>query len=211
MALSLKSLFTKIEKILFLIKLSKSNIFENYLYKENYNFDKLIRFCKGKKIALVGNSRKLLKEKNDIDSYDVVIRINIIPLEEYHESIGKRCDILMLSNGATNLLNATLPKVYLTNKNRHITKYAKGDLYHFPILWWKELFNILSARPTSGAMAFYLLIKILKDPNITLFGFDHDTKTWYSSIAPKNLPHNYKNEKKLFASLLNKKIKYAKT
>ena len=203
--------FKKIKKIFFFIKLSKFNIFEDYLYKENYQFDKIIKMCTNKKIALVGNSRKLLEGKNNIDSYDVVIRINIMPLEKYYTSIGRRCDILMFSNGAANLLNDTVPKVYLTNKNRYITKYAKGELFHFPILWWNNLFKILSARPTSGAMAFYLLINILKDPDITLFGFDHDNKTWYSSNVPMNLPHNYVNEKKMFTSCLNKKIKYANT
>ncbi len=58
-----KTIFEKINKVLFLIKISKFNIFENKKNKKKNSLNKLKKILENKKIALVGNSPKLLKKK----------------------------------------------------------------------------------------------------------------------------------------------------
>jgi hypothetical protein len=205
------SLFQKIKGIIFLLKISKFNIFENFDYEENHDFSKIQKLCEGKKIALVGNSPKLVLKKTNIDTYDVVIRINLLPMDKHKHLVGKRCDILMLSTGPINLINKNFIKLYLTNKNRHFTKYGRGEVVHYPLEWWNKLHNLLGFRPSSGAMSIHFLTELLKDTDITLFGFEHVNTTWWEGkIYQKNNPHNYKAEKKFFSSLLSNKIKYSK-
>ena len=62
-------------------------------------------FLKNKKVILIGPSESLLKNKNKdfIESFDIVVRVNrgIEPTEKYSEFIGNRTDILyncMLEN-----------------------------------------------------------------------------------------------------------------
>ena len=202
----------KIERMIFLFKISKFNIFENRKYKEISDFSKIADICEGKKIALIGNSPKILLKKTNIDSYDVVIRINLLPPKKHRHLIGERCDILMLSTGPINLINKNFIKVYLTNKNRHYTKYGKGEIVHYPLRWRDEICRMVGPRPSSGAMSIHFLIKLLGDPDITLFGFEHSNDSWHEinfSKQKKNSPHNYEAEKKFFSSLLNEKIKYS--
>ena len=55
-------------------------------------------FLKNKKVILIGPSESLLKNKNKdfIESFDIVVRVNrgIEPTEKYSEFIGSRTDIL---------------------------------------------------------------------------------------------------------------------
>jgi hypothetical protein len=59
----IEHLIKKITKLIFFIKISKLNIFENYKIGKTENIFKLKNILDNKKIALVGNSPILLKKK----------------------------------------------------------------------------------------------------------------------------------------------------
>lgn len=200
----------KIKKILFLIKISKFNFLIKKKYIENYNFEELVSNLKNKKIALIGNSKNLLKKKNwDIDNYDIVIRLNILPTPELKNYLGSRCDILMLSHAPINLLNNSFIKIWMSPKNRHFTNYSEGVVYHYPIKWWNALFEKLNARPSTGAMALDFLVRILPELEIELLGFDHTYENvWYNNIYQGRV-HNFEKERLFFEEMINKyNIKY---
>lgn len=164
-----------------------------------------------KKVALIGGAKNIFNKKNYIDDYDVVIRINNLPKPEYYDYLGKRCDLLMLSTGPINLLNDSFLKVWMTPKNRFFTKYAKGEIFHYPEDMWKELYNILNSRPSTGAMSLHFLKNILSEPDITLFGFDHGfMNVWYQNEKLNyTRSHNTKNEKEFFSKIIGDKIRYS--
>lgn len=197
----LKILFNKIKIILFLIKISKINILENGKFNKKNNYKKLQVFLKNKKIALVGNSPKLLNFKNNIDEYDVVIRINLLPLKKHYKFVGKRCDIMMMSSGPIKLIDENFIKIYFSTNKKYIVKYAKGETYVFPTKYYKILFNKIKSRPTTGMMALFFLIKLIRNPKITLFGFDHTPTSWYANEYRAKISsskHDFLKEKKLF-------------
>ena len=64
----------------------------------NKNDDEYSKYLKDKKVVVVGPAPSIIGAKGgkDIDSYDVVVRINkAIPIpSKLYEDIGSRCDIL---------------------------------------------------------------------------------------------------------------------
>ena len=184
----------------------------------NYNYELLKNFLENKKIALIGNSKKIYKQKNNIDSFDVVIRINITPKKKYYSKVGKRCDIIMLSNGPARLLMKDTIKVWTVPFNTnfinyiplHKKLYKNYQLYHFRNDWWQELYNQIGARPSAGASSLHFLVKLLKRPDITLFGFEHKKgNAWYAELPKQQDSHDYNAEKKYFRSLVGNNIRYA--
>ena len=197
---------------LFYFCISKYNFFYKKNIKLNYDLNILKKILQNKKIALVGNARENLFKKNNIDSFDIVIRINLPPHKKYHNTIGKRCDILFLqgSGGTHHMLNNNFIKVWLDHKTAIYSHYGIGEIYNYPYKWEKELTNIIKANPTAGARSFHLLNKLLIYPNITLFGFSHKLTNWYK-LNLNNLHHKPHLEKKFFKNVMNKnpKIKYS--
>jgi len=111
---------------------------------------------KGKKVALVGNAESLLSQDkgSDIDSHDIVCRINLGPNLCGTKSHGNKTDVLFFSmpEWATDddKLNSTVIKVhtghcfnpcFMTHEERqNFSPSVKTD-YFFP----KEKFNFLKS------------------------------------------------------------------
>lgn len=185
--------------------ISKFNFFYKKQTKLNYNFESIKKKLNNKKIALVGNSPRLLRKLNKIDSFDIVIRINIIPPKKTHRQIGRKCDLLFLqgSGGTHWLLKKNIPKLWLENSSNSYTRYARGEIYHYPLAWEKELARMIKTiSPSAGVKSIHFLSKILKNPKITLFGFDHTHRNWYRHNFNKN--HDYNKEGKYFQHLVKK-------
>ena len=224
-----------LKKIYLRICISKINFFYKLKPKPNHDYDYLINLLENKSIALVGNSITLLNKKNLIDDYDIVIRINHLPDKIYYPKIGKRCDILMLNKGPMLLIDPSYVKIMMYQENYHYSNYVSEKIYHYRPDWFNELYNILNAKPSAGACALHFLTKILKNPNITLFGFTHDFRGWYHTVklggflfnrkwTPKKLKkvadessklksptgHDFIKEKKFFQSIINNNIQYSK-
>ena len=200
-------------RIFFRFCVSKLNFFYTKKISPNYNYQSLENYLKNKKIALVGNSKNILYEKKNIDEFDIVIRINIPPIKKYYNKIGKRCDIIMLSNGPVKLL---IPNVYNVwfSPNYNFVPFHKKLFYNYQLVhyrfdWFEELRGILGSNPSTGAQSLHFLIKLLKKPNITLFGFDHNRgNAWYADLPVQKDSHDWNAEKKYFESLINDNIRY---
>ena len=179
----------------FFIFVSRNSIFFIKKKIKNTDFSEIKKKLQNKNIALVGNSHRLLRKINRIDTYDVVIRINIVTPNNIHRQVGMRIDFLFLpgSGGTDWLLDFDIPKVWLENVSSQVSNYAKGKIFHYPELWEKDLSRTLKNNcPTAGAKSIHFLLKILKNPKITLFGFDHKPGNWY--IYNFNRLHDYKKK-----------------
>lgn len=152
----------------------------------------LKNLCDGKSIAVVGNAQSLLDMNlgHEIDSHDVVVRINQSVISERHilNRIGFKCDIYTASG--TGMIpvafhKTTPPKLcyYMTTLKRE----SVLDYFHFfPVEMWEALQKELNAgpdvRPSTGIMTLYMIVNATKFKNINIYGFDFwKSKTFYNS------------------------------
>ncbi|QLA18218.1 hypothetical protein [Desulfolutivibrio sulfoxidireducens] len=139
-----------------------------------------------KDIALVGNASSLFNEPRPIDSHEIVVRINKGHEATKKSSIaGNRTDILMISNFCEEeVLTASKNIVWMTPKYRDKLSCSQvKNIYFYPVAWWKDLFDILKSRPSTGCMAVDLVLHLINNGRITLYGFDFwRTQTWYTKI-----------------------------
>ncbi len=133
---------------------------------------------KNKKVALVGNSRKVLGKKFAVDSHDVVIRMNgawSLP-EEMQQSIGSKLDILCISGHKKeieSIIQNVSQVIWMSPKSRdQLSQQTIDALYFYPIEWWQELYEQIGARPSTGCMAVDMLRRMIGDGHLTLYGFD---------------------------------------
>lgn len=167
----------------------------------------LQKFLHNKKICLLGNSNNILKNPKNIDSYDIICRINRgIPIDK-EKFIGSRTDILFLSTKMkdTEIKKNFNPKyvMWITKDincqspwlNQHVIKVPPQD--------WQEVKDILITLPSSGCISIYFLIKHIDFNNLDIYGFDFFTSgTWYHNL--KNQPWHSGNLEKQFISNLIK-------
>jgi len=142
----------------------------------------------GKTVALVGSAESLLRSDfgPDIDSHDIVLRINqgaFAALQR--ESTGLRTDYILLSlTGGTIRAKASFlwrarksarkGVVLMSQKGRSLFRIdLAGFFLHYPAAWQNELIEKLGRRPSTGAMAVDLLTRTIASPeHLDLYGFD---------------------------------------
>ncbi len=154
---------------------------------------KIQSLIQGKRVALVGNSRKVLGQQFDIDCYDVVIRMNDawqLP-EEMKRSVGTRLDLLCVS-GKKRKIEELAEKAFLvmwmSPKNRDmISKSTCDKIDFYPLDWWQDLYEILGARPSTGCMAVDTVRRLIGDGTLTLYGFDFfQNDSWHKKYSFKD-------------------------
>lgn len=177
------------------------------------DLEELTDFLNGKDIAVVGGSPVLFDEKYDIDSHEVVIRINlgaIIP-KQHQEQIGKKIDVLAVSDylspigffrdrGITFSPEKFCKKVLWLSPHTiaPASKREKCDItafpwYFYPMEDWRILKKKLGARPTSGCMLLDFIGRKVNLKSLSLYGFDFMRQdSWYHKLA--YMPHNGANE-----------------
>ena len=122
------------------------------------------------KVILIGGSKSLIKDKlgKTIDSFDIVCRLNTggrpeCLTGEYKDIIGSKTTIWLGKH--LGLFNAYKNNTYKTvipfPSESKLIKDCKETLYNF---------NKFNARPTSGILAIFHLLKEYK--YITICGFD---------------------------------------
>jgi len=131
-----------------------------------------------KNVALVGNSQKVLGKLFDVDSHDVVIRMNgawNLP-EDMQQSVGTKLDILCISGHKKEIdtVVSHVPQViWMSPKSRdELSKETAEALFFYPVEWWQELYELIGARPSTGCMAVDMLKRMIGDGQLTLYGFD---------------------------------------
>lgn len=146
----------------------------------------------GKRVALVGNSRKVLGRQFDVEHHDVVIRMNDawqLP-EEMKKSVGAHLDILCVSGKKRKIDELAEKKfsvIWMSPKNRDIISEATREkIYFYPLDWWKALYDTLDARPSTGCMAVDMIRRLIGDGSMTLYGFDFfQNDSWHKQYSFK--------------------------
>ncbi|VAW49396.1 hypothetical protein MNBD_GAMMA03-2132 [hydrothermal vent metagenome] len=152
----------------------------------------IVSLIQGERVALVGNSRKVLGQQFDVDRYDVVIRMNDawkLP-EEMKQSVGTRLDLLCVSGKKTKiekLAEKEFLVMWMSPKNRDmISKSTCDNIEFYPLDWWQELYEILDARPSTGCMAVDTVRRLIGDGTLTLYGFDFfQNDSWHKTYSFK--------------------------
>lgn len=176
--------------------------------------DKAIRtienICFGQNIAIVGNSQALTEENlgDEIDSHDVVIRINRGVTTTKN---GFNCDIYCVgaSDGYVKPedFKVDIPQVSFWMSPKYREK-APSHFFFFPNEMWEELkVHALpqgSDRPTTGLMTAFMISKT-EAAKINLYGFDFwETKTFYLERKGARPVHNPAKEKEFIEEMQRK-------
>lgn len=183
---------------------------DRYLTIGSISGDELRIMLCGKSVAIVGNARSLgaLSHGPEIDSFDVVIRLNDAPIPS-EESHGTRTDWLAVAktiNLAT--LKRKDPKIVLwmpTKRTRlkyHMFAYAQ--FYLNPLARNSLLRGKLGAPPSLG----YMMIDLLEQSeaqSVRLFGFDFFfSKSFSGNRSASQVPHDFKAEEAAVSDLIHR-------
>ena len=139
-------------------------------------------YCKDKRIAILGNSRIILKEKlgDHIDSHQIVLRMNMgYPKPDLHSLIGRRTDIWSAA-----MADQTKQRHFHgLFKDRKFTLWPWYDLstmiaeirentYAFPPAFYKEILGECGSIPSSGCLIVNYFIRHIEYEALTVAGFD---------------------------------------
>jgi len=154
-------------------------------------------FCKDKNICLLGNADSILRRAHNIDSFDIVCRMNRGSPKGKEKYIGSRTDILFTSTGMSGRMIQSEfdPKhlVWMTVCYRLASPYTLRNAIQNPTEDWNELYKKLKMNPTTGLMALYFILN-----------------TWYNTHIDSGQKHSGRKEKALFMDMIkdNPKIKF---
>lgn len=174
------------------------------------NLIEIQEFMKNKNICLLGNARSILKNKKDIDKYDIICRMNRGTPQEKEKYIGKRTDILFIStkfhNNLRHKFNAKYV-IWMTKSQGLATEWIKKNAFQNPPEDWEELKSqfLPEKLPSTGILTIQFLLKYITFKSLTIYGFDFfETGTHYHHL--KEFPwHDEKIEKKLILKWINER------
>lgn len=156
----------------------------------------------GKRVAIVGNARSLLDkgQGGEIDSYDLVIRLNKGFVRD-GTAQGTRTDMVgltpELSEAEVEAQFAPDHLLMLIPKMRHYLIFSETGVrktLFYPFLWWLRDRNLIGRRPSSGFMAISWVLKLGTAQEVALFGFDFGkTPTFYNPDGYRT-PHDFARE-----------------
>lgn len=193
-----------------LSRVHKNSKGKKYKYRMEKSLDEIRKFCKDKRVCLVGNADSIFEKKRRIDSFDVVCRMNRGTPCGKEKYIGKRTDILFLS---TNMAGENIKKlfdpkfvVWMTICRRLASQWTLGNAIQNPGKDWKRLHHQLGINPTTGIMSLKFMLKRMEFKSLTIYGFDFfATKSWYNMKVDSGQKHSGKKEKVLFMEMIKDK------
>jgi hypothetical protein len=176
------------------------------------NLIKLQDYLNKKTICLLGNSNSILKTPKNIDSYDIICRINKGSPLRKEKFIGSRTDVLFLSTKMEDIditKNFHPKYVVWINKNSSLqNNWLSQQVIKTSSEDWIEVKEKLTTLPSSGCVSIYFLIKYINFIRLDIYGFDFfKSGTWYHNL--KNQPwHNGNLEEKFIKNLIttNQKV-----
>ena len=194
-----------------LSRLYKSPLKQRYGYNMKQSFDEIQGLCKGKRICLIGNADSVLKEKRDLDKFDILCRMNRGYPAGKEAFIGNRTDILFLSTFMENIRiqGSYKPKhvVWMTICHRLASPWVMRNAIQNPREDWEELYKELHINPTTGMMALKFILKHIKFKSLNIYGFDFfATKTWYNTRIDSGQKHSGKKEKVIFMNMIRDRM-----
>jgi len=185
------------------------------VYLANQSLAEIQEFCKNKKICILGNANSVLNGKKNIDSFDIIGRMNRGTPRGKEKFIGSRTDILFLSThmSGENIQKSFDPRfvLWMTACNRLASSWTLKNAIQNPPDDWDMLYDKLSINPTTGMMSLNFLLKHIDFKSLTIYGFDFfTTKTWYNTRVDNGQKHSGKRERGLFMDMIanNKKVEF---
>jgi len=174
---------------------------------ENESLTEIQKFCKGKEICILGNANSVLNKKKDIDSFDIVGRMNRGTPQGKEKFIGSRTDILFHSThmSGENIQRSFNPRfaVWMTICNRLASSWTLKNAIQNPPDDWDALYDKIGINPTTGMMTLNFLLKHIDFKSLTIYGFDFfKTKTWYNTRIDSGQKHSGEKEKVLFMGMI---------
>ena len=159
---------------------------------------KFQEYCKGKTIAIVGNSSCIFNKSHgsDIDSHDIVIRFNWTidkPIHKWHANLGGKFNVYVYAIKSYSRILRYIKSGLLNDKD-FIIRVRHDDAYKLPslhasvkkdknikkILYYNQSefkeslpvnwFN--KKEPSAGAIILQFLIDCVDFKSISLYGFD---------------------------------------
>ena len=185
----------------------KSSKSRKRIYLANQSLIEIQEFCKNKKICILGNANSVLSGKKDIDSFDIIGRMNRGTPRGKEKFIGSRTDILFLSThmSGENIQRSFDPRfvLWMTACNRLASSWTLKNAIQNPPDDWDALHDKLSINPTTGMMSLNFLLKYIDFKSLTIYGFDFfHTKTWYNTRIDSGQKHSGQKEKNLFMEMI---------
>ena len=176
-------------------------------YVANQSLAVIRESCRGKKICLLGNANSILKKKKNVDSFDIIGRMNRGTPRGKESFIGSRTDILFLSThmSGENIQRSFNPQfvVWMTVCNRLASSWTLRNAIQNPPEDWDALYEKLSINPTTGIMALNFILRHIDFKSLTIYGFDFfKTKTWYNTRVDSGQKHSGEKEKTLFMKMI---------
>lgn len=182
-------------------------------------------------VIIIGNSPVVLEKElgEKIDTFDHVIRINeYIANPKYSEFVGQKTTIWVTGASVSNKLKqrdiTDIKSLLLVPKSGHrcmqtlkqkVEKSLELPFYDFELVQLKDVIEIekLSQMSTAstGFTAVMFFSRILKIPNIFVYGFDffenkyhyYDQDKKMATGVPISSAHNFEREKSVFNELID--------
>lgn len=185
--------------------------------QKDFPVSKLFEKNAGASIAMVGNApieenNRNLRQKENIDSSDIVVRFNKFQINSFEDHIGTKCSWLaMICNNYT---GEAFPTILTDNPLfdyvdsgfiDQVLKTQLHDAYFIPQQDVVELSDQLQALPSSGVRLIYALHK--HRANFRLFGFsffneENDSDSFEHYFEKKKHSEQYHSARKEKAFLL---------
>lgn len=165
------------------------------------NIDDFHSYLKGKKVALVFNGPKILKQTDGrvIDGMDVVIRFNKGYPEGKEEHVGSRTDVVMItSKKECDIERFPNVKIIIGSSYEWELKDEDVDFIARPV--WPDYIYKFKGHPSSGMVMVCFAIDS-EVSELHIFGHDTDTdKSWHTMNSQAKSDHNFSNEDEFYTS-----------
>lgn len=183
---------------------------ESWISARSASTETLFAELKGKRVALIGNARKLAESRlgPEIDMADIVIRVNSAPIPS-GASHGMRTDWLGVSMPPSQkVIRERFPSriLWMTRKRKRLPFW----LCRMPGFYLKPrpdsdmLARDLGAPPTTGLMLIDLLARS-DVAEVRLYGFDFFASLSLSGRrAAADVPHDFAAERAWVEALLTR-------
>lgn len=162
----------------------------------------IVEIFKGKRVALIGNSIHVKHNEVDIDSYDLVCRMNNYELD--FPNIGTRTDVYFFSFQPIIGFEERLGSVNIcvanpNEKPQQKEIYENSDVPRLKIIGKsrEDWHHVLGSNPSTGFRAMYFLHCMkCKEIYLTGFSFNNRDSDYYYKPNPDKVKtaHNYDNE-----------------
>jgi len=165
------------------------------------------RYLENKNICLLGNSKSIFHTQKNIDSYDIVCRINKGYPKGREKYIGSRTNILFL---ATHIEGNEIQRefnpqfvIWTTKSTELQSEWVRNNAIQNPADDWQKVQFILTTLPSTGCIAIYFLLNYINFKTLTIYGFDFfKSGTWYHNL--KQTWHCGDIEKEFITNLIQK-------